>query len=160
MTLRPSLKHCPLTDPASEQALSFPDHPSPHQTSLTKMKFLPAFLACLVSLALSAPSVDIDLDPEDNDTLEQFEKKFHQPESTDPVEKAKREEALKKNEALVKKENKLYLEHKTKYHSAINENSDLTEDELKKEKTGAKIPETRYGRGLIMPTGEAVRKEG
>ena len=158
--MRPSLKHRPLTDPASEQALSFPDHPSPHQTSLTKMKFLPAFLACLVTLALSAPSVNIELDPEDNDTLEQFEKKFNKPEITDPVEKAKREKALEKNEALVKEENEGYLEHNNTWHSAVNEFSDLTKEEMEEEKTGAKIPETRYGRGLIMPTGEAVSKEG
>ena len=124
------------------------------------MKFLPAFLAGLVTLALSAPSVNIDLDPEDNDTLEQFEKQFNKPEITDPVEKAKREETLKKNEALVKEENEGYLEHNNTWHSAINDLSDLTEEEVKEEKTGAKVPETRYGRGLVMPTGEAVSKEG
>ena len=122
------------------------------------MKFLPAFLVCLVSLALSAPSVEIEIDPEADVSLEVFEKDFNIPKSNDPAVEAKRKEALKKNEALVKKENKLYLEHETKYHSAINENSDLTEDELKKEKTGAKNPETRYGRGLIMPTGESVQE--
>ena len=122
------------------------------------MKFLPAFLVCLVSLALSAPSVEIEIDPEADVSLEVFEKDFNIPKSNDPAVEAKRKEALKKNEAAVKKENEAYLEHKKTWHSAINELSALTKKQVEEEKTGAKIPETRYGRGLIMPTGESVQE--
>lgn len=125
---------------------------SPEQVCppLSMMKFLPVFLACLLPMALGAPS--LDLDPEDNDSLEEFEEHFNLPEITDPQEKAKREQALKENEELVKDENKEFLEGKKTWQSALNEFSDLTKDEFEKEKTGDLKPE-QFGRGLIDAPG-------
>lgn len=115
------------------------------------MRFFPIFLVCFLPLVLCAPSAD--LDPEDNDSLETFEEHFNEPEITDPVEKARREAALKEAEAIVKKENEKFEEGQKTWFDAINEFSDLPSDEFESEKTGD-IKPPQFGRGLLEPTGE------
>merc|ERR1712127_129006 len=120
--------------------------------SSSKMKFLLTVLSLLLSTTTSAPSAD--LDPEDNDTLDEFLEHFKQLSPTDQIEKKRREEALKENEDLVKEENKEYKEGKKTWFSALNEFSDLTKDQFEKEKTGLKrVNGTSFGRGLLRPEG-------
>ena len=121
--------------------------------------FLRALLVILVPLALCAPGgpplpSNIVLDPEVNDTLDEFEERFHLPEITDPEEHARREKALMEHEEEVKMVNKDYLAGKKSWYDAINEFSDLPLEEFEQEKTGAKMPESRYSRGMLTPTGE------
>ena len=121
-----------------------------------------ALLVLLVPLALSAPGgppappvpSNIVLDPEVNDTLEEFEERFHLPEITDPKEHAMREKTLMEHEEQVKTVNKDFLAGRKSWYDAINEFSDLPVEEFEQEKTGAKMPESRYGRGLLTPTGK------
>merc|ERR1719266_2703362 len=78
--------------------------------------------------------VDVgDLDPEDNLDEDQFEEEFGLEKVTDPVEKAKRNAALKEAEDEVKKENKKFLNGEADWFEDINEFSDLPEAEVKKE---------------------------
>ena len=121
------------------------------------MIFIQAQLALLLPLALCAPPPE--LDSEDNDDLDTFDKDFGLPEITDPVEKAKEEEALEANEEIVKEENKEYLEGNINWHDAVNKFSALTKKEFEQEKTGLQGKEAEerhreYARGLVMPTGE------
>ena len=76
------------------------------------MKSLLIVVSFLLSTTTSAPSAD--LDPEDNDTLDEFLDHFQQLSPADQIEKKIREEALKENGDLVKEENKEYKEDKKK----------------------------------------------
>jgi len=124
------------------------------------MKFLAIFLACLLPIVFSAPSNDMD--PIDDLDEDQFRQYFHLRNITDPKEHKKRAEALKKNEKAIKRWNKKYLKGKITWHAAINEFSDLPEDEFEKKKAGALTPEniTSFGFGNLEPTGaERVDEE-
>ena len=123
--------------------------------------FPQGLLVILVPLALSAPGgppppslSNNFLDPEVNDTLDEFEERFHLPNITDPEEHARREKALMEHEEEVKMVNKDYLAGRKSWYDAINEFSDLPSEDFEQEKTGAKMPTSRYSRGLLMPTGE------
>merc|ERR1712002_843749 len=123
----------------------------------TRMKFL--ILICLFQIILSAPSQDMD--PQDNDTLEEFQEFFHEPEITDSEEKEKRAEALEENEELIKEQNEEYLAGNKTWYDKVNEFSDLPEDEFIKKKTGLVNPSGRkFATGLVHPTGpERVDEE-
>ena len=119
------------------------------------MKLLAVALIALVHIVVSkdvpAPNAD-EIDPLDNIGEDEFEEHFGLPHVTDPEEKARREEALKENEELIKEENKLYSEGKGTWFDAINEFSNLPEDEFEAQKTG-EVEAAGFGRGLIEPTG-------
>lgn len=119
------------------------------------MKLLAVALIALVHIVVSkdvpAPNAD-EIDPLDNIGEDEFEEHFGLPHVTDPEEKARREEALKENEELIKEENELYSEGKGTWFDAINEFSNLPEDEFEAQKTG-EVEAAGFGRGLIEPTG-------
>ncbi len=62
-------------------------------------------------------------------------------------------ENLAKAEKQINEQNKLFKEGKSTFYEQLNEFSDLSKSQFEKEKEGAKIPQTREGRGLgaILP---------
>ena len=93
--------------------------------------------SCLI-LALLCVSLEAsDLDPNDDLTEEEFLHRFGKTPPSDPEEYRRREEALKHSEAEVKKVNEEYIHGNKTWYEAINEYSDLPEDEFIRERTGA-----------------------
>ena len=123
------------------------------------MKLLALVLLGLLNLVVATKLPDSikinadEIDPEDNVDEDQFEEDFNLPKVTDPEEKARRQAALKANEALIKEENEAYSKGERTWFDAVNEFSDLPDDEFEAEKTGETKP-PGYGRGLLEPTGE------
>jgi len=116
-----------------------------------KVLALLALLATVLGAPAEVEPVVADLDPEDNDSIEQFEEHFHLPKITDPEELARRAAALAEAEAMVKEENAQFLAGNKTWFDAINEFSDLPKDEFELEKAGETRP--TYARGLLEPTG-------
>ena len=76
-------------------------------------------------------------DPNDDLTEEEFLHHFGKTPPSDPEEYKRREEALKQSEAEVKKVNEEYIHGNKTWYEAINEYSDLPEDEFIRQRTGA-----------------------
>ena len=127
--------------------------------SASTMKLLALVLLGLLNLVVATKLPDSikinadEIDPEDNVDEDQFEEDFNLPKVTDPEEKARRQAALKANEALIKEENEAYSKGERTWFDAVNEFSDLPDDEFEAEKTGDLTP-PGYGRGLLEPTGK------
>ena len=66
-------------------------------------------LVCLVALAQASNTVPPEIDQLNNLSLDDFEDNFGFDHITDPVERARREAALKENEDMVKKTNEAYI---------------------------------------------------
>ena len=81
-----------------------------------------------------------DSDLQDDIGEEEFEEFFGLPPVTDPKEKARREKALKANEASIKEQNKKFEAGKSTWFEAINEFSNLPEDEMKTQVGGIEEP--------------------
>ena len=124
------------------------------------MKLLPVIITFLLSLSTVHcwAKANIELDDQDNDTEDQFLENFHLPEITDPAEKAKRAAALQEAEDLVKAENQGALDGNNTWTDALNEFSDLPEEEFEEQKAGLVESTEEFGRGLIMPTGKEVEE--
>ena len=120
------------------------------------MAMLVFAVVCLASLA-QAKTVPPEVDMLNNLSLDDFEDYFGFDHITDPVEKARREEALKQNEEMVKKANEAYLSGEQSWYEKINEFADLPKDEFESGHTGLV---TDYARGLInVPTKPDERSE-
>ena len=83
-----------------------------------------------------------DSDLQDDIGEEDFEEFFGLPPVTDPKEKARREGTLKANEASIKAQNEMYDAGNSTWFEAINELTNLSEDEIQtqldgKEESGA-----------------------
>ena len=106
-----------------------------------------------------------DLDENDDIDETEFEKVFHQPKITDPIEKARRQAALKENEEDIKKENEDFLEGKKAWFSAVQPFDDLPADEFEEQKlgddenTGQYARKLKYAQGLINPPWPESRDE-
>ena len=129
------------------------------------MKLLAVALIGLVHVVLAedlpsspAPTANAaDIDPLNSIGEEEFEDVFDLPHVTDPVEKARREAALRENEESIKKENEEFNAGNSTWFEAVNEFANLPEDEFEAQKTGAEQPagaNRGFGRGLIIPTGK------
>ena len=105
-------------------------------------------LACLFALAQATNTVPPDVDELNNLSLDEFEDYFGFDHITDPVEKARREQALKESEDMVKKANEAYVNGETTWFEKINEFADLPKDEFEAEHTGLV---TDFARGLLVP---------
>ena len=105
------------------------------------------FIVCIFVQASLSGLVknDIELDPEDELSFEDFEKEFGEV-IDDPEEKAKRKDALEKAEEDVKEVNREFLEGEKEWFEKIDEYSDLPEDEFEAERTGSI---DQLGRGLL-----------
>ena len=105
------------------------------------MKML-SFLLISVLALCSSLHIHVDGDIDDNDNLDEdnFETQFGLKKVHDPVEKAKRREALQTNELIVKEENKDFINGNKTWFAKIYEFADLSEAEFQKEKTGGKMP--------------------
>jgi len=78
----------------------------------------------------------------------------------DLSEEKLREEVLEEHEASVKDTNAAYLAGELTWFDAINENSNLPEDEFEHSKTGAIDPSAGgFGRGLLDPLPEHLVDE-
>ena len=106
-------------------------------------------LFCLFALAQARNTIPPKIDQLNNLSLDEFEDNFGLDHITDPVEKARREQALKENEDMVKKANEAYLNGETTWFEKINEFADLPKDEFEAGHTGLV---TDYARGLITPS--------
>jgi len=97
-----------------------------------------AFLICFfvfLTIGVSTPSKNKRL------TEEEFEEKFHLPKVTDPIEKAKREQALAEAQDEIEQVNEDFLKGKKTWTEQLYEFSNLPNDEFVKQKTGALEPE-------------------
>ena len=106
-------------------------------------------LFSLFALAQASNTVPPEIDQLNNLSLDEFEDNFGLDHITDPVEKARREQALKENEDMVKKANEAYLNGETTWFEKINEFADLPKDEFEAGHTGLV---NDYARGLIIPS--------
>ena len=106
-----------------------------------------------------------DLDENDDIDEDEFEKVFHEPKVTDPVEKARRQAALKENEQDIKIENEDFLEGKKTWSSRLQPFDDLPDDEFEEQKlgdienTGKFARKLKYAQGLINPPWPESRDE-
>ena len=101
-----------------------------------------------------------DLDPLDNLDEADFEQVFHVKPAKEPWEEKRREEDLEENEAIVKDTNAAYRAGNKTWFDAINEFSNLPEEEFEAAKTGAISPAAAgRGRGLLPPLPENLVDE-
>merc|ERR1711970_17644 len=73
--------------------------------------------------------------------LTEFRKSFHKTDITDAVEEELRSKALAKHIEEIKKQNKRFSEGNSTWFDCVYDFDDLTDDEFRKQKTGAIIPE-------------------
>ena len=106
-------------------------------------------LVSLFALARATNTVPPEIDQLNNLSLDEFEDYFGFDHITDPVEKARREQALKESEDMVRKANEAFVKGETTWFEKINEFADLPKDEFEAEHTGLV---TDYARGLIPPS--------
>ena len=88
-----------------------------------------------------------DSDLQDDIGEEEFEEFFGLPPVTDPKEKARREGTLKANEASIKAQNEKYEAGNSTWFEAINELTNLSEDEIKTQLDGTVEPGTNRAFG-------------
>ena len=89
-----------------------------------------------------------------HESIEQFEKDFHQAALPEFEEIAKEE--LEKEEASIEEQNEAFKEGKSPFSEKLNELSDWTQEQIKAEKEGAIDPNGKIPRffGLIIPPEE------
>jgi len=106
------------------------------------------FLCCFVvflTMGVSTPTKNKRL------TEDEFEELFHLPKVTDPVEKARREQALAEAQAEIERVNEDFRNGKKTWEEQLYEFSNLPTDEFVKQKTGALVHE--FGMGELEPIG-------
>ena len=104
----------------------------------------------LAALAVGQHANPMDLDPLDEISEEEFEDYFHVSPPTDPEEMEKRKEALSEHEKEIHEINEEFEAGEISWYDAINEYSDLPDDEFVHDHTGA-ITNFTEGRGLLNP---------
>jgi len=109
------------------------------------MKYLFCCLVFFLTFGHSTPTKDKRLTEDD------FEELFHLPKVTDPVEKARREEALAEAQAEIEQVNEDFRKGKKTWEEQLYEFSNLPMDEFVKQKTGVLAPE--FGMEELESTG-------
>ena len=98
------------------------------------------FFFCLIVSAVFAASIDREDVRGLTDNLEltedEFLEKFHLPPVDDPVEKARRAEALHQHQHEVQETNEAFIAGDKTWYDAINEFSDIPDDEFIRTHTG------------------------
>jgi len=102
-----------------------------NHTELVEMKTSLLFLAFALSCTTSS-----DIDPLDDIDEKDFRQFFHLEPINDPVEFAKREQALKKHEAKIKEVNEQYLRGEKSWFAKVNDFADLPDELFMARKTG------------------------
>jgi len=93
-------------------------------------------LSILVPTSLAKHCVQFN-----SENLTEFRKSFHKTAITDAVEEELRSKALAKHIEEIKKQNKRFSEGNSTWFDCVYDFDDLTDDEFRKQKTGAIIPE-------------------
>ena len=115
------------------------------------MKVLVLFSSCLLWVVSTAQHAEPgELDPLDKINEKEFEEYFDLY-PVDPAEYKRRNKALNKNEKEIRKINEEYEAGEKSWFDALNEFSDLPEDEFLHEKTGS-LDGSSFGRGLLEPS--------
>ena len=117
------------------------------------MKVLVLFSSILLWGLSTAQDADpADLDPLDKINEHEFEEFYHHA-PVDSAEYKRRSAALEENEEEIRKINDEYAAGEITWFDALNEFSDLPEDEFKHERTGS-LDGSHFGRGLLEPSPE------
>merc|ERR1712088_929198 len=105
------------------------------------------FIFLLIVSAVFAASIDKEKVRGLTDDLEltedEFLEKFHLPPVEDPEEKARRAEALRQHQHEVQETNEAFMAGNTTWYDAINEFSDIPDDEFLRTHTGLVEDEER-----------------
>ena len=117
------------------------------------MKVLVLYLSFLLwDLSAAQNAEPGELEPLDKIDEKEFEEFYHLA-PVDSAEYERRNEALKENEEEIRKINEEYAAGEITWFDALNEFSDLPEDEFKHERTGS-LDGSHFGRGLLEPSPE------
>ena len=118
------------------------------------MKVLVLFSSILLWGLSTAQDADpADLDPLDKINEHEFEEFYHHA-PVDSAEYKRRSAALEENEKEIRKINEEYAAGEITWFDALNEFSDLPEDEFEHERTGS-LDGSQFGRGLLEPSPES-----
>ena len=129
--------------------------PGFHQSSKfsANMKVLVLFSSILLWGLTTAQDADpTDLEPLDKIDEKEFEEFYHLA-PVDSAEYERRSAALEENEKEIRKINDEYAAGDITWFDALNEFSDLPEDEFEHERTGS-LDGSQFGRGLLEPSPE------